>query len=300
MIRELRTFLAVARNGTFAGAGQRLGLTQSAVSAQIRRLEDMLGAELFERGARSANLNALGRQMVQQAKEVVGLVDRMIAHAGGGPVTGSLRVGAIASVQQALLVRALGTFRAEFPDVTVRIVPGVSLALLGQVEVAEVDLAVLIRPPFALPADLAWQTLVNEPFRLAMAADAAPLTWREALASQPFIRYERSSFGGRLVEGFLRKQRIEVHEAMELDEIDAIANLARNGLGVALLPEAEQLDLTGLRMVDLGTATFYREIGIVSRVPDAPDSVASKMAACLAQAADGGAAFGQAADIGSA
>jgi DNA-binding transcriptional LysR family regulator len=281
VIREFKTFIAVAKAGTFRAAGQRLGLTQSAVSAQIKRLEAYLGAELFERSPRAAVLNAMGRHMLIQAQEVVTLVDRMAMHAGGAPVTGSLRVGAIASVQQGLLVQALGAFRREFPDVTVRIVPGVSLSLLGQVDVGEVDLAVLIRPPFALPADLGWQTLVNEPFRLAVAESLPLMPWRELLSQQPFIRYERSSFGGRQVDAFLRKQRISVHEAIELDEIDAIANLARNGLGVALLPEAGRLDLKGLRMLDLGTATFYREIGIVSRQPDDEQGVAGRMASCL-------------------
>jgi DNA-binding transcriptional LysR family regulator len=285
MIREFKTFIAVARLGTFTSAGQHLGLTQSAVSAQIQRLEAFLGVQLFERSPRAAVLNPQGRQVLAQALEVVALVDRMVAQAGGGPVTGSLRVGAIASVQQGLLVQALGAFRGEFPDVSVRIVPGVSLALLGQVDVGEVDLAVLIRPPFALPADLGWQALVHEPFRLAVAESVAPASWRELLATQPFIRYERSSFGGRLVDGFLRKQRLAVNEAMELDEIDAIANLVRNGLGVALLPEAGRLDLTGLRLVDLGSATFFREIGIVARLPDDPQGVAGRLSMCLQLAA---------------
>lgn len=50
MIKEFKTFIAVARDGTFTGAGAQLGLTQSAVSAQIRRLEDYLGVALFDRG----------------------------------------------------------------------------------------------------------------------------------------------------------------------------------------------------------------------------------------------------------
>ena len=58
MINELRTFIAVCRHGTFAAAGERIGLTQSAVSSQIKRLEEALGFELFDRTGRSATLNA--------------------------------------------------------------------------------------------------------------------------------------------------------------------------------------------------------------------------------------------------
>ncbi|HEY0296342.1 MAG TPA: LysR family transcriptional regulator [Bordetella sp.] len=285
MLREFKTFIAVARGGTFTGAGRQLGLTQSAVSAQIRRLEQWLGAELFDRGAKSAELNAQGRELLPQAEALVGMAERMVDQAGAGRVSGLLRVGAIASAQQDLLVRALARFRGDYPDVRVRIVPGVSLNLLGQVDAGEIDLAVMIRPSFALPPELAWQPLVREPMVLAAPRHAPQASWRELLASQPFIRYDRSSFGGRLVDGFLRKQRIAVREALELDEIDAIANLVRQGLGVALMPQTRQLATRGLRLVALDEPGFYREIGIVARRPLERAPLAAELVRCLVDAA---------------
>lgn len=285
MIKEFKTFIAVARDGTFTGAGTHLGLTQSAVSAQIKRLEEYLGVALFARGARAAVLNAHGREMLPQAEELVAMAERLVTTAGAGHVSGSLRIGAIASVQHDLLVDALGRFRAVYPDVRVRIVPGVSLSLLGQVDAGEVDMAVLIRPPFALPPELGWQRLLSEPVVLAM-PEAMPLApWRDVLATQPFIRYDRASFGGRVVDIFLKKHRINVHEAVELDEIDAIANLVRHGLGVALLPQLRGLDLTGLRLVPLEEHAFHRDIGIIGRLPFDSGSVREKMAECLVAAA---------------
>ncbi|ALM87138.1 LysR family transcriptional regulator [Bordetella sp. N] len=286
MLREFKTFVAVARDGTFTGAGHQLGLTQSAVSAQIRRLEEFIGVELFDRGARNAALNAAGREVLAHTEELLGLVDRMVRQVGSGHVSGALRVAAIASVQQSLLVQALAALRADYPDVSVRIVPGVSLALLGQVDSGEVDLAVLIRPPFTLPPELEWRPLLAEPMVVAVADGLPEMTWREALASQPFIRYERASFGGRLVDNFLRRHRIAVHDAVELDEIDAIANLVRHGLGVAMLPRTRQLNVEGLRFLDLGAAAFDREIGIVARRNADPDGLAGKMSRFLLTAAN--------------
>nr|WP_225588866.1 MULTISPECIES: LysR family transcriptional regulator [unclassified Achromobacter] len=285
VIKEFKTFIAVARDGTFTGAGARLGLTQSAVSAQIKRLEDYLGGPLFDRSARAAVLNAHGREVLPQAEELVAMAERMITAGGAGHVSGLLRIGAIASVQQDLLARALGGFRAVYPDVRVRIVPGVSLSLLGQVDAGEVDMAMLIKPPFALPPELGWQPLLREPVMLAMPASMPIAPWRELLASQPFIRYDRASFGGRVVDLFLKKQRIPVREAVELDEIDAIANMVRLGLGVALLPQLRRLDMTGLRLLPLGEAAFHREIGLIGRLPFDAGSVQEKMAECLAAAA---------------
>jgi len=287
VIREFKTFIAVARDGTFTGAGRQLGLTQSAVSAQMRRLEDYLGVTLFERTGKSAALNAAGRDMLPQAEELVAMAERMAHSAGAGHVSGQLRVGAIASVQQDLLVEALAGFREAFPDVRVRVVPGVSLTLLGQVDAGEIDMAVLIRPPFALPPELAWRPLLREPVVLAVPPGLPAQPWRELLAGQPFIRYDRSSFGGRLVDMFLKKQRIAVREAVELDEMDAIANLVRRGLGVALLPRTRQFSARGLRVMELGDAGFYREIGLVARLPHDPGTLAGHLADCLARAAAG-------------
>ena len=288
MLTELKTFIAVAQAGTFTAAGRSLGLTQSAVSAQIKRLEVFIGMPLFERSAKSAELNAQGQEVLAQAKEAVALVDRMRAPHLPGGVGGTVRIGAIASVQQHLLAHALLQFRALYPEVRVRVVPGVSLALLGQIDAGEVDFSVMIRPPFVMPPELGWRPLVAEPMVLAVPEDVMGDDWRVLLAAHPFIRYERASFGGRSVDVFLRKHRIAVKECVELDEIDAMAAMVRAGLGVALLPHTTRLDTCGLRLVSLGTEDFTREIGIVGRMPMVVDSWAGVLAQCLEQAAGRG------------
>ncbi len=83
MIKELKTFIAVAREGTFTAAGDRIGLTQAAVSAQIHRLEAELGVELFDRSGRSAQLNAIGLQALQQAKDLIRMYEGLGASLPG-------------------------------------------------------------------------------------------------------------------------------------------------------------------------------------------------------------------------
>lgn len=77
MLREIRTFVAVARHGTFAAAGMHIGLTQSAVSAQIRNLEEALGVRLFDRTGRQALLNAAGERALPLAREMLDLFARL-------------------------------------------------------------------------------------------------------------------------------------------------------------------------------------------------------------------------------
>jgi len=286
MIRELKTFLAVVQYGTFANAGYQIGLTQSAVSAQIQRLEEDLGFQLFDRTGRAAVLNAAGRQTVQLAQELLGVYGRLAQQGDAAEKTGLLRVGAIASVQASFLVPAIRRFRDALPGWRMRVVPGVSLNLLAQVDAAEMDVAIIIKPPFALPAELSWRALLAEPFVLLAPTALAQQSWRSLLKSQPFIRYDRNSYGGRLVERFLKKVRITVNEVVELDELQGIVGLVEQGVGVALVPYAASLAMPpGVTVLALGHDTFCREIGLVQRDSRSVQSAALQFADCVHAAA---------------
>jgi len=267
MLRELKTFVMIARHGTFAAAGQRIGLTQSAVSAQMRVLEQHLGVRLFDRSGRAAALNAAGRHALPLAEQMLALYAQMALPSAAAEWQGALRVGAIATVQTGLLPEALPRFRAAAPRVELKLVPGVSLNLLSLVDAGDLDLALLIKPPFALPKELLEVRLAREPFVLIAPLAVAGDDPLRLLAEQPFVRYDRTSFGGRRVTRFLREQRLEVREALELDELEAIVRMVERGLGVSLIPRAG-LWLqrpTQLRVLELGELTFHRELVAVLR-----------------------------------
>lgn len=119
MIRELKTLIAVSREGTFAAAAHKIGLTQAAVSAQIARLESELGLELFDRSGRSAQLNAVGYQTLQQAHELIRMYNNLGSPAPETQAPQRVTMGAIASIQRMLLPSRPGQFSssmAEFPQ----------------------------------------------------------------------------------------------------------------------------------------------------------------------------------------
>ncbi|CAB3963617.1 MULTISPECIES: LysR family transcriptional regulator [Burkholderia] len=267
MIRELKTLVAVAREGTFAAAGNRIGLTQAAVSAQMQRLEAELGFALFDRQSRSARLNEMGHHVLDQAQALIGLYDNLSSTAPGSPAAVRVTIGAIASVQSALLPAALADFHRRHPACRTRVIPGLSIELVNRVDAGEIDMAAIIRPPFSLQSDLHWTTLAQEPFRLIVPRSVKGRDWAELLASEPFVRYDRASFGGRQVDRFLRKMHIAVRDTCELDELDAIVKLVENGVGVALVPQTGVYRRwpAGVRAIDLGPHTFHRDIGLVHR-----------------------------------
>lgn len=267
MIRELKTLVAVAREGTFAAAGDKIGLTQAAVSAQMQRLEAELGFAVFDRSARAARLNPRGHQVVEQAQALIRQYGNLGSRKSGAPASSFVSVGAIASVQRSWLPEVLASFYKHVADCRVRVAPGVSVNLLNLIDAGKIDLGVVIRPPFSLQSDLSWTTLAREPYRLLVPQNVIGNDWAELLSSQPFIRYDRESFGGRQVDRFLRASHLQVREVCELDELEAIVQLVAKGVGVALLPQTESFKRwpAKVRAIDLGEHTFYRDIGLVHR-----------------------------------
>ncbi|MBU1332611.1 MAG: LysR family transcriptional regulator [Gammaproteobacteria bacterium] len=263
MITELRTLIAVARYGTFSAAGDRVGLTQAAVSGHIRRLEETLGFTLFDRTGRSATLNPAGLRTLARAEALVAGFDALGAPIQDDEWAKPLEIGAIASVQATILTRALVPFRQRYPNCRVNLSPGVSLQLMDKVETGELDLAILIRPAFEPPRELEWTPLAYENYVLLAARNVQGDDWRGVLREQPFIRYNRSSFGGRQVERFLRDNAVALQEWIEVDDIQAMLSMVESGLGVALVPLTETiLPLpASVRAISLGPTPIHREIG---------------------------------------
>jgi DNA-binding transcriptional LysR family regulator len=268
MLKELRTFLAIARHGTFSRTADAVGLTQSAVSAQIRRLEEALGFPLFERRGRLAVLNAAGRHTLANAEQLLRMFETL--HRSPGEDEDSearLDIGAVGPVQASAMPFALARLRLELPHLRVRVLPGVSLALMGQVHSGVLDAAAMFRPPFAPPPELVWRPLWKEPFVLVVPEGIRNRDWRLLLRQQPFLRYDRASMGGRLITQFLQAEGIAVNDVIEMDDLVGIAKLVAHGQGVALVPRTRpDFPLPpGVRAISLGRSGFHREVGMLER-----------------------------------
>lgn len=267
MLREIKTFLTIQRCGTFAATAEELGMTQSAVSAQIKTLEQHLGFKLFDRSRRGATLNAAGERAIPYAEQIVELFDKMANSDAVHTLSGSLNLGAIHSVQTGLFPLLLPLLRERAPQLNISISQGVSYDLLGEVGTGRLDVAFIIRPPFELSQDFHVELVSREPYVLLTPASVVQGEVAEILSQQPFIRYNHASFGGREIEKYLNHQNIAVNEVLESDDLDAVVQFVKHGMGVALVPKSGLWTehLTGLRLLDLGDAVFYRDIVAISR-----------------------------------
>lgn len=285
MLAELRTLVAIARWGTFTETGNRVGLTQAAVSGQMKRLEDQLGFSLFDRTGRSATLNPAGARTVDLAKPILDAVDALSDPAKHEPAH-PLKIGSIASTQPTIVTQALRLFRGRFENVRVHIVPGVSLHLLDQVDAGELDVAIIIQPPFGLSGEFVWQPLCREPYSLLVPFAHRKASWQELLQTMPLLRYDRSSFGGRQVDRYLKALPLSVNDAIEVDDLSAMIAMVRSGMGVAIAPlSSSLLPLPAeVHVIALPGEPMFREIGFVRATRPPGTTAIHSFGECLIEA----------------
>lgn len=288
-LRGLRTFLAVARHGSFAAAAAALGLTQSAVSLQMRGLETAMRAPLFDRSRRSPTLTAAGRALLPHAGAIVGRYDDLPGTLSGLDLSGTLVLGAVPTVQSGVLPDALLALRVQHPEVQVRVVAGLSAELAGQVERGDLDAACVTEPIGRLPRGLVWREFAREKLVVIAPGSVRGTSDREILQAYPFIRFNRRAWAGRLIDTQLRKRGIAVQEAMELDSLEAIALMVSKGLGVSIVPERAAGLALPAQIVrrPFGQPQLVRRVGLVERARHPRAPLTAALAARLREAAGG-------------
>ncbi|WP_246806932.1 LysR family transcriptional regulator [Ensifer sp. ENS04] len=142
----LRTFLAVVDTSSVTRAADIVGRTQSAVSMQIRKLEDVLGDALFERHSRGVVLTPQGLRLVDNARRIVTLLDDTAAALRQPALDGAVRIGLPEEYINSTLPKALGSFAAIHPGVEVTVQQGASMTNVAALEAGEIGLAVVFEP----------------------------------------------------------------------------------------------------------------------------------------------------------
>ena len=263
-LRHLRTLIAVAECGSFAQAASHLGITQSAVSMQMRALEEELQARLFDRSRRPPAINALGRSLLERAREIVVLYESLQATASA-ELRGRLRLGAIPSISIGILPDALVDLRTLHPQVQVVIENGLSGALARRVIAGEIDAAIITEPAPANP-ELSCRTVMREPLIVAAPQTCTGHTEATLLDELPFIRFNRRAGVGRIIDEALRRRGIRVRETMELDSLEAILQMVSRGLGVAVVPEAciGETMASQVHRLPFGSPPVERAVGLLA------------------------------------
>ena len=261
----LQSFVMVVDSGSFAEAARRLDLTPAAVAARVKSLEEAMGTVLVRRAGRTVKPTEAGLRILDHARGVLRDVRNLHALANDDAPLGEWRLGVSASSLTGLVPPLLRGLYGKHPKLAVYMEPGNSATLYQRVTSGMLDAAILVEPPFTLPKSCGWQVLVEEPLCVLAPASLAGRDPLELLATQPFIRYDRSMWGGRMADSWLRERHIQPQERIEIDALNAIAAFVHHELGVSLVPDWTPPWPEGVRVVriPLPPPVPVRRMGLV-------------------------------------
>lgn len=264
-IRFLETFLAVADHGSMAEAARRLGLTPAAVAQRMQSLEAEIGTPLLTRIGKHVRPTGAGFAIIEASRRLVDDARSLRSRANAGLTVGELRLGAISTALTGLLPQALLRLRAHFPEIEIFVLPGASADLHAALDAGRIDAALLVRPPFEIPKSRDWHVLRREPMILLVPSELAGRDPLDLLMTQPFIRYDRANWGGRLAQAWLEAQGLRPREWLELDQLEAISVMVSSGLGISVLPDWARPWPEGVTAcrIALPAPAISREIGLL-------------------------------------
>lgn len=270
-LETFATLAAVIEEGSFAAAAATMHLTPSAVSMQMKLLEQYLGQPLFDRSGLQVIPNTLAREVAASMDGGLRHLNALRRRASVA-VEGAVRLGVIESMQPVLLPGALLYLREHYPRLTVKPMRGRSAGLMEMVKAGQLDAGVVARPESGRMASLLWYPVATRELLLIAPpdSDTRKKSTAELLARYDWIRYDRATVSGamaaRVVHGLLPAKR----SAMEFDSVTAIVAMVSAGLGVSVvqLMDPTVCDRYPVRQIRLGADAPVLQVSLVLRKAD--------------------------------
>jgi DNA-binding transcriptional LysR family regulator len=248
-LKQLRHFVAVAEEGGISAAARRLGLTQPALSRQIKALEEDLGVTLLDRGARSFSLTPAADALLADARKLLEFCDAMTARVRAIDAGLPLRIGYSPSLAGDFLPHAIECFTQLHPGVRVSLHDASSLEMQQALLAGKLDLMVTV--PNGAADAIAWTTLRECGWRLALSPRhrlaAAKTITPEDLRNEGLLLYDRTEYPDywSRVSNFFKAHKVQAKVAGEFDGIASLAAAVEANLGCAIVAETTRLGQNG-------------------------------------------------------
>jgi DNA-binding transcriptional LysR family regulator len=268
---QLRTFLEVAKQGSFSRAGQKVFRSQSAVSAQIRQIESEYGEKLLDRSGKTVRLTPSGEIFREYAQRMLSVRDeslRAVADHGKDP-RGVLALGANEATCLHVLPNVFADYLRLYPSVQVSIYRNFSHKILERLDSGAIDVGI-VTLPVKMPM-LKVKTIFRDRLMLMVNADN-PLAQHDKVpismvVEQPVI-LPRTGFTRRIMDKLFRPYREQLQVRMELPSIGMIKSFVAAGLGVSLISESfarDEVQSGKVKLVALKDHELSRELGLAYR-----------------------------------
>jgi DNA-binding transcriptional LysR family regulator len=266
-ISLLKTLIAISELGSFSAAADHVHVSHAAVGQQMRRLEELLQATLFDRSKRAPRLNPLGKALVPKARNVVlGYETLLDDLTGDANLFGELTLGAVPSAIRGLVPLSIKSLMLIYPKLKVRVVPGLSVDLQNLIESGALDAAILSEPT-RIGSNLNWQPFVEEELVLLTSNEVIDDDPMRLMQKLPYIHHTRRGAVGKLVEDYLVRNKIAVHYSMEMESLESLTSMVSHNLGISIVPNACVPDpiFAGLKKIPLPSEPGCRVLGMLTR-----------------------------------
>ncbi len=238
-MKHLRYFEALAEHGHFGRAAEACAISQPALSAQVKELEEILGAPLVERGARQIRLTTLGEAFAPRVHDILRAVDELsdVARASHSPLVGRLRIGVIPTVAPYFLPSVIKDLTQRYPDLDLRPREAVTQKLLDDLMAARLDTAI-VALPLSRPS-LTEVALFDEEFVLVRPADdaAKPVPSVARLREMRLLLLEEGHCFRDQAISFCKIGQPLPRNLMEGSSLSTLVQMVGAGIGVTLIPE---------------------------------------------------------------
>ena len=238
-LKQFRYFDQLARHGHFGRAAEACGISQPALSVQIKELEQELGAVLFERGARQARLTAFGEEFAGRVRDILRAVDELgdIARASGNTLSGRLRIGVIPTVAPYLLPTIISGLSQSHPALELHVRETVTPKLIAELEEGRLD-AAIVALPVSEPS-LAEVALFDENFVLVRPSEdeGKPVPDRDSLREMRLLLLEEGHCFRDQALSFCNLNSVMPRELLDGSSLSTLVQMVGAGIGVTLIPE---------------------------------------------------------------
>lgn len=285
-LEQLRGFVEVARLGHFTRASEYLHLAQPSLSRQISTLERELGAELFHRARGHIALTSAGETLLPRAQRMLAEADAIREEMGelAGIRRGRVRLGAPPTLCMSLVAEALAAFHVAHPGIELQLAEAGSRALVEQVAIGAVDMALITESAGPPPAgvSLTRMPLLTEELVVVSSAAQPPLSTAsaiglDALATLPLITFDETYELRATTDAAFRSEGLEPVPVLAGAEMDAVLRFVERGLGVAVVPAMVLLDRPELRSMRLSHPMMTRTVSLAHRSDVTPAVAVSAM-----------------------
>lgn len=263
------TLDAVLRSGSMAGAARLMNLTPSAVSMQMKLLEQYFGQPLLDRAGRRVRAKPIAIEIAGLMREPMQRVQAM-RHRSSVQVEGLVRFGVVESLQTSMLPATTLYLRDHFPALILRAIRGRTVELIDSVKAGLLDAALVVQPPAGGSQRLNWYPVMKKELVLITPPQVEDTKVAALFRTYGWIRFDPSTHTGRAASRWVATHAHEAHVLMDLQSVLAVVSMVSAGLGIALVPwpDEELLKAYPVRAIPLGRAAPSISIALICRRTD--------------------------------